>query len=107
MVMARQFFVIALVLIALIGSVFTADAAADPTPIGPVNASSIPDDNIIGNTDNAGAPSPNAAGIEAVAAPLGSEVDASKNFAPAPSDATTIGVSTAAGAVAVAGYFVF
>ncbi|KAK8562549.1 hypothetical protein V6N13_018867 [Hibiscus sabdariffa] len=108
--MARQIFVLSLLLIALVGLVSTVDAA-DSTPIGPIIPSSVPDDNIIGNTDDAGAPPPNAAVVDAVAAPLGSEIDA-KKISPAPSDASTIGVSTmqsttAAGAVAIAGYFIF
>ncbi|KAL4278986.1 hypothetical protein GQ457_03G005940 [Hibiscus cannabinus] len=104
--MARSIFVLALLLIALVGFVSTADAA-NSTSIGPVIPSSVPDDNIIGNTDDAGPPSPNTVAIDAVAAPLGSEIDA-KKFSPAPSDASTIAVSTtAAGAVAIAGYFIF
>ncbi|KAK8627165.1 hypothetical protein V6N13_134787 [Hibiscus sabdariffa] len=108
--MARHIFVLALLLIALVGLVSTA-GAANSTSIGPVIPSSVPDDNIIGNTDVAGPPSPNTVAVDAVAAPLGSEIDA-KKFSPAPSDASTIAVSTvqsttAAGVVAIAGYFIF
>ncbi|KAK8655506.1 hypothetical protein V6N13_108081 [Hibiscus sabdariffa] len=107
--MARQIFVLALLLIALVGLVSTADVA-DSTPISPITSSSVPDDNIIGNTDDAGAPSPNAAAIDVVDAPLGSELDV-KKYAPAPSDASTISVSTmqaaTAGAVVITGYFIF
>ncbi|KAE8705501.1 putative pectate lyase 5 [Hibiscus syriacus] len=76
-------------------------------PIAPTSASTVPDVNIIGTIDDTGVSSPNAA----VAAPLGSELDA-KRFAPTPSDAITVGVSviqaaTAAGAVVIAGYLVF
>ncbi|KAE8716578.1 hypothetical protein F3Y22_tig00110114pilonHSYRG00342 [Hibiscus syriacus] len=108
--MARQIFAFALVLIALIGLVSAANDA-DSTPLGPAIASTIPDVKIIGTIDDASAPSPNAAAIDVVATPLGSGPDA-KNFAPPPSDATTVGVSTIqaaaiTGAVVIAGYFVF
>ncbi|KAL4279104.1 hypothetical protein GQ457_03G008580 [Hibiscus cannabinus] len=90
--MARQIFVLASLLIALVGLVSTV-GAADNTPISPIASSSEPDDNIIGNTDDTVAPSPNADAIDVVAAPLGSELDV-KKYDPAPSDASPICVST-------------
>ncbi|KAE8688345.1 hypothetical protein F3Y22_tig00110988pilonHSYRG00433 [Hibiscus syriacus] len=103
--MACQIFVFAFVLIALTGLVSTANGAdskpiapdgVDSKSITPAIASTVPDVNIIGTIDDKGAPSPNAA----VAAPLGSELDA-KRFAPTPSDATTVGVSVVQAATAV------
>ncbi|XVE85208.1 hypothetical protein DITRI_Ditri17bG0073400 [Diplodiscus trichospermus] len=104
--MARQVVVLALLLIALVGLV-SADNATPKTAAAPAN-----DDDTIGNTDEAGAPTSGAgAGADgtAVEGPIGSE-EAAKSAAagqPPTSGATTVGVSAVAGAAAIAGYFVF
>lgn len=109
--MARQVVVLAFLLIALVGLVSAAgnDAAPKTTgaaPSGSESAAAPANDDAIGNTDNdASAPS---GGDAAVAGPIGSEETANTSTAQAPtSGATTLGVSTVAGAAALAGYFVF
>ncbi|XP_022775615.1 anther-specific protein BCP1-like [Durio zibethinus] len=124
--MARQVVVLALVLIALVGLV-SADtpASANATPkSSSTNASSpssqggteaaaaLADDDAIGNTDEADAPSNSTGGDAslAVEGPIGSE-DAANSAAgtaqPPSSGATALGFSAVAGAAAIAGYFVF
>ncbi|XWS22705.1 hypothetical protein CRYUN_Cryun29cG0058900 [Craigia yunnanensis] len=124
--MAHQMVVLALVLIALVGLVSAdndapskaapkkSDIAPSSDSQGGAEASAAPgNDDAIGNTDEAGAPT-NSTGSgddgTAVEGPIGSEDAANSATAaaqPPTSGATTLGVSSLAGAAAVAGYFVF
>ena len=120
--MARQIVVLALVLIALVGlvsadndaSALKSSSTAAPSPGSQGGAEAVApsgNDDAIGNTDEAGAPT-NSTGDEgaAVEGSIGSD-DAANSAAPAAqpptSGATTIGVSAVAGAAVIAGYFFF
>ncbi|XWS34679.1 hypothetical protein CRYUN_Cryun21dG0058100 [Craigia yunnanensis] len=119
--MARQIVVLALVLIALVGLVSadndasalksSSTAPSSGSQGGAEAVATSGNDDAIGNTDEAGAPT-TSTGDEgaAVEGPIGSE-DAANSAAPAAqpptSGATTLGVSAVAGAAVIAGYFVF
>ncbi|OMO81528.1 hypothetical protein COLO4_23538 [Corchorus olitorius] len=108
--MARPIFVLALIMIALVGLVAAADNAAKPKDAAAAAAPVAEDDDIgtIGGDAEAGAP---AAG-DAVEGPIGSVAEALKHAvaAPGPSGAPTLGTASAVvgatAAAAVAGYFV-
>ncbi|XVF85105.1 hypothetical protein PTKIN_Ptkin17bG0091800 [Pterospermum kingtungense] len=110
--MARHVIVLALLLIALVGFVSAAgnDAAPKTTEGGAGAAVAPANDDAIGNTNNdVGAPTAGNgdAGV-AIASPISSQGATNSAAAQAPtSGATNLGVSTIAGAVAVAGYFIF
>ncbi|KAK6252421.1 hypothetical protein QUC31_014141 [Theobroma cacao] len=105
--MARQILVLALVFIALVGLVSAGEASSGSK--GGAEAATPINDDTIGNTDEASAPTTGDEAAAVVEGPVGSEDEAKNASAAQPpsSGATTLGVSAVAGAAAVASYLVF